>query len=72
MTEHVVSVAPVEGRPLLSAPAYRFRCTCGAKGVERVAVGTMTGKVSAKARTEAREEAVRDAIGHQREAARRP
>lgn len=72
MTEHVFTVGPVEaGGSRTGVPAYAYRCSCGARGVDRIAVATMTGRVTSKARTDALEQARTDALEHQREARRR-
>lgn len=68
MTDHVVDVGPVAragiSQPAGSiAPAFAYRCTCGAHGPQRVAMN-----LTPKARNEAREQAIADGLQHRREA----
>lgn len=68
--EHVIDVGPVnrnlgQGAGNVGiAPAFCYRCTCGVRGLERVAAN-----LGAKARLEALEQARADALVHQRETA---
>jgi hypothetical protein len=65
VTDHRVEVIPSNERGREVA-AFRYRCSCGAQGTERVALN----KTKAK-RNAAFDDATRDAIAHQREAAKR-
>lgn len=70
MSDHVISVGPVVREGLATAagtlaPAYAYRCSCGAHGPEHVAIGT-----GGKARNEALELARVDGVQHHREANR--
>lgn len=69
MSDHLVSVGAV-ARPVGTggtkvAPAFRWRCSCGAESPAIVALGVGAAKVN-----EARAQAQEGGIAHQREARR--